>query len=61
VWSRGPAEILRNHRTLLSSWFKAKGVLSSGAVEGFNNVDEDLLLAKLELDLRAQLDNSIRG
>lgn len=31
------AKMLRNHRALLSNWFKAKGALSSGAVEGFNN------------------------
>ena len=31
------ARMLRNHRTLLSNWFKARGALSSGAVEGFNN------------------------
>lgn len=27
---------LRNHRTLLLNWFRAKGELSSGAVEGLN-------------------------
>ena len=31
------AKTLRNHRPLLMHWFKAKGQLSSGAVEGFNN------------------------
>jgi len=31
------ARTLRNHRPLLLNWFRAKGVFSSGAVEGFNN------------------------
>ncbi len=31
------AKTLRNHRPLLMNWFKAKGELSSGVVEGFNN------------------------
>jgi transposase len=31
------ARILRNHRELLLNWFRAKGQLSSGVVEGFNN------------------------
>src|SRR6516162_8443104 len=31
------ARMLRAHRTLLLNWFRAKGALSSGAVEGFNN------------------------
>ena len=31
------AKTLRNHRELLMNWFKAKGMLSSGVVEGFNN------------------------
>jgi len=31
------AKTLRNHRPLLVNWFKAKGELSSGVVEGFNN------------------------
>lgn len=31
------AKTMRNHRTLLMNWFKAKGEMSSGAVEGFNN------------------------
>jgi len=30
------ARMLRNHRGLLLNWFKAKGQLSSGVVEGFN-------------------------
>ena len=30
------ARMLRNHRTLLLNWFRAKGQLSSGVVEGFN-------------------------
>lgn len=30
------ARMLRNHRGLLLNWFKAKGTLSSGVVEGFN-------------------------
>jgi transposase len=28
---------LRNHRELILNWFRAKGALSSGVVEGFNN------------------------
>jgi len=31
------ARTLRNHRDLLLNWFRAKGALSSGVVEGFNN------------------------
>jgi len=31
------ARTLRNHRELLLNWFRAKGTLSSGIVEGFNN------------------------
>jgi len=31
------AKTLRKHRPLLMNWFKAKGQLSSGVVEGFNN------------------------
>lgn len=31
------ARMLRNHRTLLLNWFRAKGQLSSGVVEGFNS------------------------
>ena len=31
------ARMLRNHRELLLNWFRAKGQLSSGVVEGFNN------------------------
>ena len=31
------ARMLRAHRPLLRNWFRAKGALSSGAVEGFNN------------------------
>lgn len=30
------ARMLRKHRTLLLNWFRAKGQLSSGVVEGFN-------------------------
>ncbi|WP_459874212.1 transposase, partial [Endothiovibrio diazotrophicus] len=30
------ARMLRGHRTLLLNWFRAKGQLSSGVVEGFN-------------------------
>jgi len=30
------AKMLRSHRTLLLNWFRAKGQLSSGVVEGFN-------------------------
>ncbi len=29
--------MLRQHRQLLLNWFRAKGQLSSGVVEGFNN------------------------
>ena len=31
------ARMLRRHRPLLMNWFRAKGALSSGTVEGFNN------------------------
>ncbi len=31
------ARMLRRHRDLLLNWFRAKGTISSGAVEGFNN------------------------
>lgn len=31
------ARMLRTHRSLLLNWFRAKGKLSSGTVEGFNN------------------------
>ncbi len=31
------ARMLRGHRALLLNWFRAGGVISSGAVEGFNN------------------------
>ena len=31
------ARTLRNHRELILNWFRAKGALSSGIVEGFNN------------------------
>jgi transposase len=31
------ARMLRSHRALLMNWFKAKGEISSGAVEGLNN------------------------
>lgn len=31
------ARSLRSHRTLLLNWFRAKGTISSGVVEGFNN------------------------
>jgi transposase len=31
------AKMLRNHKPLLMNWFKAKGQLSSGVVEGLNN------------------------
>jgi transposase len=34
------ARMLRNHRDLLLNWFRAKGQLSSGVVEGFNNKAE---------------------
>lgn len=30
------ARMLRNHRALILNWFRAKGQLSSGVVEGFN-------------------------
>jgi transposase len=33
---KGVAKMLRNHRKLLLNWFRAKGQLSSGVVEGFN-------------------------
>ena len=31
------ARMLRTHRTLLLNWFRARGTISSGVVEGFNN------------------------
>lgn len=31
------ARMLRSHRELMLNWFRAKGQISSGAVEGFNN------------------------
>ena len=31
------ARMLRTHQELLLNWFKAKGEISSGAVEGLNN------------------------
>jgi len=31
------AQTLRRHRELILNWFRAKGMISSGAVEGFNN------------------------
>ncbi len=31
------ARSLREHEALLFNWFKAKGTISSGVVEGFNN------------------------
>ena len=31
------ARMLRAHRELLLNWFRAKGSISSGPVEGFNN------------------------
>lgn len=31
------AQTIRTHRPLILNWFKAKGQLSSGAVEGLNN------------------------
>jgi transposase len=31
------AQTLRNHRTLILNWFRAKGAISAGTVEGLNN------------------------
>lgn len=31
------ARMLRSHRELLLNWFRAKGMISGGVVEGFNN------------------------
>jgi transposase len=31
------ARMLRAHRELLLNWFRAKGMISGGIVEGFNN------------------------
>jgi transposase len=31
------AKMLRNHRELLLNWFRAKGQIALGCVEGFNN------------------------
>lgn len=34
---KGVARMLRNHRRLLGNWFRARGTISNGVVEGFNN------------------------
>jgi transposase len=34
---KGVARNLRNHRSLLLNWFRAKGAISNAIVEGFNN------------------------
>lgn len=31
------AKMLRSHRPLIINWFRARGLISAGAVEGFNN------------------------
>nr|WP_010584098.1 ISL3 family transposase [Schlesneria paludicola] len=31
------ARMLRNHRNLILNWFRARGAISTGVVEGFNN------------------------
>jgi transposase len=31
------ARMLREHRTLIQNWFRARGTISAGVVEGFNN------------------------
>jgi transposase len=31
------ARMLRAHRSLLVNWFRARGMISAGVVEGFNN------------------------
>ena len=31
------AKMLRAHRSLLLNWFRAKGAIALGCVEGFNN------------------------
>jgi transposase len=31
------ARTLRNHRPLILNWFRARGAISAGTVEGFNN------------------------
>ena len=31
------ARMLRGHRELIMNWFRAKGAISAGTVEGFNN------------------------
>ncbi|WP_010583469.1 transposase, partial [Schlesneria paludicola] len=31
------ARMLRNHRNLILNWFRARGAISAGVVEGFNN------------------------
>jgi transposase len=31
------ARTVRNHRTLILNWFKARGMISAGIVEGLNN------------------------
>jgi hypothetical protein len=40
---------LREHEELLLNWFRAKGEMSSGAVEGFSSVVEQLLLPVVNL------------
>jgi hypothetical protein len=37
VGSGVPARMLRAHQPLLLNWFRARGELSCGAVEGLNN------------------------
>lgn len=34
---KGVARTLRNHRELILNWFRAKGAISAGTIEGFNN------------------------
>ena len=47
------ARMLRNHKPLVLNWFKAKGRLSNGAVEGLN------LKAKLTISLHPPYKNSL--
>lgn len=42
------ARTLRAHRPLLLNWFRAKGAVSAGTVEGFNNNAKLVLPASVD-------------
>lgn len=42
------ARTLRAHRPLLLNWFRAKGAVSAGTVEGFNNKAKLVLPASVD-------------